>query len=235
MGIGKLAIHRAEPSMKRIKNLVLFTLCAPLLACPTSEYSIVLEPDFEVVTDANEDIREVEGTDRDVPILTDAVPDVEEERDVVPDVEKPKDNPVYDPDWTEHNNPVVENCMELIPEICNKLWDCEIPGAELLAAGCPQLADAGQDVVRDGCEELVLENASDPAARFMANAAFTVLESCIEDYECTQENIQELIGNLASSGQGFGGDGLAGALPQLLGLIMEECGGSLGFPGFGSD
>ncbi len=215
--------------MSPIRHLALFTLSVALLGCPSSDYNGSGLSEVDALAGARDD---TEGGDRDVRAITDLSRDAEPERDVA-DVEEQRDHPIYDPDWTEHDNPVVEKCMELIPEICNKLWDCEIPAAEFLAASCPQFADAGQEFIQQGCEVLVEDNASEPAARFMANAAFTILQSCIRDYECTQENLQELIESFTSAGQSGGEGGLAGALPQLLGLIMEECGGSLGFPGFG--
>ncbi len=218
----------------RVRPSILICFFAFLMmGCPSSSYSVSS-------LDVTEDVTPDEGVVVDLvaPPEDPGPPDVaadegEEVEEDVPeeDVPEEKDFPVWEPDWTNHSDNVVQKCLELIPEICNKMWDCEGTIIEQFAALCPALATGAQDVLIDGCEELVQNVGPEGlAGKMLKNLAFSQLANCIEDYECTQENIAELMAKLMG---GFGGedpqDGLAGALPQLLGVILEECGTGLPF------
>jgi hypothetical protein len=214
-------------------SILICTFAFLMMGCPSSSYTVS-------ALDATEDVTLDEGVVVDLvaPPEDTAPQDVvaDEGEEIEEDVPEEKDFPVWDPDWTNHSDNVIQKCLELIPEICNKMWDCEGTIIEQFAGLCPALATGAQDVLIDGCEELVQNVGPEGlAGKMLKNLAFSQLANCIEDYECTQENIAELMAKLMGGfgGGGSGGgdpqDGLAGALPQLLGVILEECGTGLPF------
>ena len=208
-------------------SLLICSVIFFLTGCPSSSYSVS-------TLDVPEDVQADEGFTVDLvaPPEDEGPVDVavDEGEEPEPDVPEEKDFPVWEPDWTDHPDNVVQKCLELIPEICNKMWECEIPFNEQLAEACPALATGAQDVLIDGCEEIVQNFGPEGlAGKMIKNLAFTELAKCVGDYECTQENLAEFTEKLVGGFQGGNGgggnpqDALAGALPQLLGVILEEC------------
>lgn len=246
--------------------VALCALSALVAGCPSSEgtgtYGVIPNQGPETFRDAGgheEDILGARGDDahggdvvadagpleedatrsEDAAAATDEGPDATEDAATPEDAEPAVDpDEGYDPDWVDHPNRVVENCLELVPAVCNKIGDCEVPFADQIAGFCPGLADGGSGFIIQGCEQLVDLVPDGPGVGLLANLALDQLEGCIERYECTTENLTGLVQQLISAGQGAGGgggniqDALAQALPQVLGIILNECGINLPFGGF---
>ncbi len=143
----------------------------------------------------------------------------------------------YRPPFIDHPDPTVEKCLELIPAVCSKLETCDIPFVPALGQLCPTLAEAGSALLVGGCEQLVGLAPDGAVGDIIANFALSTLEKCIADYDCNLENAlrvgQRLLDIFQTNGGAQGGDltQLLGAvLPDILALVLDECGASLPFP-----
>jgi len=165
--------------------------------------------------------------------------------DPVDDPEDPVEDPSddYDPDWTDHDDPGVEGCLEAFPAICNKVEECgaEQPVLQLLGGFCPSLFDSISPMLIQSCEQVsdllgqALPGVEIPLAGNLGDIITKLMTGCIENFQCDPEYLAtfgeklgavlQLFGGLAGGGGGGGGGGdIAGALPALLELA-EMCGG----------
>ncbi len=152
------------------------------------------------------------------------------------DISLPQPDPgEYAPDWVNHPDRIVQKCLELVPAVCNKISDCEIPFADAIAGFCPPLADGGKDLLIMGCEQIKQLGPGNMAFDLIAGVALDMLEKCIEDYQCDLPTVIALGQKVAKIIQDSGGSGdinqiLAAVLPEMLQLVLDECGASIPLP-----
>ena len=240
-------------------------LLLPLLGCVSSErdgsraYGVV-PPIDGTAGMAEGDVPEAPGADRDVaggelddtaaPAPGDVGPDgvptgptgdagtpIQPADAALPaDISLPSPDPgEYAPDWVNHPDRLIKKCLELVPAVCNKIADCEIPFADAIAGFCPPLADGGKDLLILGCEQIKQLGPGNAAFDLIAGVALDMLEKCIDDYQCDLPTVLSLAQKVAKIVQDNGGSGdinqiLAAVLPEMLKLVLDECGASLPIP-----